>query len=384
VPRWVHVWAIVTVPVAFVLVAVGGLVTTYRAGMADPVWPTAPWYLFTVSWSEPKPGYFIEHTHRLAAWLIGVLTFILAVGIWLTERRSWARWAGLVGLLALLGSYLGFHQALWAQINCPTITVPMDLVAGIGVSLAAVLALSASGGRGSILRAAGVLTLVAVMIQGLLGGFRVRLNAWLGVDLAAFHGVFAHVVFCMLVGLAVATAPTRPWAAIPEEQRRRCWQLAAVLTLIAFMQLIFGALVRHNPTPITQRLHLIFAFAVVAHFVALLKYARSSPTAWRRLRGPLNLLSVLVVLQIVLGVEAWMGKFNTGILPELQRVTTGQVIIRTTHVLSGACILATAVVVALQSGRPAAISQDVPAADSQNIISAPEVVVGAHQLGGVS
>ena len=39
-----RVWAIITVVLAVVLLALGGFVTSFRVGMADPVWPTVPWY----------------------------------------------------------------------------------------------------------------------------------------------------------------------------------------------------------------------------------------------------------------------------------------------------------------------------------------------------
>src|SRR5947199_158364 len=48
----------------------------------------------------------------------------------------------------------------------------------------------------------GSAALAGVMVQGMLGGFRVRLNALFGTDLAVVHGCFAQVVFALLVGLA--------------------------------------------------------------------------------------------------------------------------------------------------------------------------------------
>jgi heme A synthase len=114
-----------------------------------------------------------------------------------------------------------------------------------------------------------------------------------------------------------------------------------VLIGIVLVQLVWGALVRHNPTPLTQRLHLITAFAVVAAAVWTIRTARSSATAWERLRRPCIILSTFLVLQILLGVEAWMGKFTSGVLPELQKITKELAIIRISHVLIGTGILAT-------------------------------------------
>ena len=54
VPRWLHAWAMLTAVVAGAAVTMGAVVTTFRVGMADPVWPTAPWYLFFISWREPS------------------------------------------------------------------------------------------------------------------------------------------------------------------------------------------------------------------------------------------------------------------------------------------------------------------------------------------
>jgi heme A synthase len=321
VPRWIHAWAILTVVATAILLALGGLVTTFRVGMADPVWPTTPWFLLFTSWSEPRPGFLIEHSHRLAGYVVGCLTIVLAYGMWTTARGR-LRWLGIFCLLA-------------------------------------------------------------VIAQGLLGGFRVVLNELAGTDLAAVHGVFAQLVFSLLVGAAVLSAAPSSLPEMADGDRRRCRRLAFMFAFLVFVQLIFGAMIRHNPSPIMQRLHLIFAFAVVSHFMALVKFARSAPDAWARLRRALTLLSILVVLQILLGVEAWMGKFATGVLPELQKVTRGQAAIRTAHVLTGTGILAIAIATILLTRSRSSISQDVAATDSQNNSSAPDVV-GAHQLGGVS
>ncbi len=86
VPRWLHIWAILTVIATALLLALGGLVTTFRVGMADPIWPTTPWFLFFTSWSEPRPGFLIEHSHRLAGYVVGCFTIVLTVGMLATAR----------------------------------------------------------------------------------------------------------------------------------------------------------------------------------------------------------------------------------------------------------------------------------------------------------
>ncbi len=90
VPRWLHAWAVLTAVVAAVLLALGAVVTTFRVGMADPVWPTYPWHLLLISWDEPSPGFVIEHTHRLAAYAAGFCVIVLAVGLWFAGPRRLA------------------------------------------------------------------------------------------------------------------------------------------------------------------------------------------------------------------------------------------------------------------------------------------------------
>src|SRR5713226_1325162 len=125
-PRWLHRWAVLTVCATFILLLLGAVVTTFRVGMADPIWPTYPWHLLLVSWEEPKPGFLIEHTHRLAGYIVGCCVIGLAVGLWRFDCR-------------------------------PTV------------------------------RRLGVIALLAVIFQGVLGGLRVKEDEWLGTELAIVH-----------------------------------------------------------------------------------------------------------------------------------------------------------------------------------------------------
>src|SRR5947209_2375922 len=207
--RWLHRWAVLTVCATFVLLLLGAVVTTFRVGMADPVWPTYPWHLLLISWDEPSPGFLIEHSHRLAGYVVGCCVIVLAAGLWRAAPRRWLRW---LGTAALLG----------------------------------------------------------VIAQGLLGGFRVKLNALVGTDLATVHGCFAQVVFALLVSLAVFTGPAwfaaAPAAkAAPASLRR--WSLYVVVLL--YLQIILGAVLRHTHAGVAQRGHLLLAFLVVAAVVWL-------------------------------------------------------------------------------------------------------------------
>jgi cytochrome c oxidase assembly protein subunit 15 len=281
-PRWLHAWSVLTAGATVALLALGAVVTTFQVGMADPVWPTVPWHLALIDWSEPNPGFVIEHSHRLAGYVVGCCVIVLTVGLWLTARRNWLKWLG-------------------------------------------------------------VAALAGVIVQGLFGGFRVVLHAWLGTNLAVIHGCFAQIVFSLLVSLAVLTS-TRFADSAPavEAPRVRLWSL--VLTALVFFQLIWGALLRHTGGALAQRMHLATAFAVVAAAVWFAHTALASPSARHLLGRTLILLGVLLTLQVLLGVESWLGKFAGVLPPELRKPAIGQAATRVAHVLVGSFILATAVV----------------------------------------
>lgn len=362
VPRWLHLWSIFTVAVTVGLLVLGQLVTSFRAGMADPIWPTEPWYLFVVGWQEPDRGYLIEHAHRIAGWGVGVAVSILALGLWWTDPRKSARWLGTIAMLVLLGAFGEFHRGLISQRDpAVSVVLPMRPLVMMGASLALLLGTAISGWnqRSMGLRLLGVVALVAVMIQGLLGGFRVRLDALFGPELAPVHGVFAQVVFCLLVAVAVLTAPFRQTEPIPESTRLVLRRLTRALVGLLFVQLIFGALVRHSPDSLNQRLHLLTAFVVVVAAVWLLRVALTDAASRSRMKVAGWLLTALLTVQVALGVEAWMGKFSlearrgrpiASYLPEAEPVTARQAAIRTAHTLVGTGVLATAVVLALQIG----------------------------------
>ena len=80
----------------------GGLVTSHQAGMSVPDWPNSWGYnMFTFPPSKWVGGILFEHTHRLAAAGVGLLTIILVVVAWVTDRRRWLRWTAVAVFLAV-------------------------------------------------------------------------------------------------------------------------------------------------------------------------------------------------------------------------------------------------------------------------------------------
>src|SRR5690349_12551144 len=100
---WLHRFAVLTAAATFCLIWVGGLVTSHGAGMAVPDWPTTYGYnMFFFPISKWVGGIFYEHSHRLVASGVGLLTVILAMWLWLREDRRWIRWLGGVALFLVV------------------------------------------------------------------------------------------------------------------------------------------------------------------------------------------------------------------------------------------------------------------------------------------
>jgi heme A synthase len=366
VPRWLHVWAVVTVVATLVLLAIGQLVTSFAAGMADPLWPTEPWYVFHTATPSEKTrfrsesSYFLEHSHRIAAFTVGGLVVVLALGLWGTEPRKVARWVAIGGVIVLLGGFGEFHREMMVQnkliqdgtLSKADIRLPVRgaSVALAGLAVALAVGLSGLRARGGILRLLGTLALAAVMVQGLLGGVRVLLNELIGPDLAKIHGIFAQIVLALLTTIAVLTARA-PDRRDPGARSFRSWAVA--LAALVFTQVVLGAFVRHDPTPLTQRLHMLTAFAVTGFALWFLRGAFADPGVRARMGVFGWGLALLLVLQVYLGVEAWMLKFGGGgPLSEAVKLTPHYVTMRTAHALVGSGLWAVSLILALRLWGP--------------------------------
>jgi heme a synthase len=234
VPRWLHGWAVLTAVAAFPLILSGGSVTTMKWGMADPVWPTPPWYMLLMDTVGRGIGFVIEHSHRQIGWLVGVLVVVLAVALWLREPRRWVRFLGLASLLA-------------------------------------------------------------VSSQGVLGGLRVVLNARYGNELAMIHGFTGQLVFTLLACVALVTS--RSWKeARPMESgdASRLHALTSVLTALLIVQLGLGVWLRHVGLGLEVHLPLGLGLLVLAVITA--RFARGRCEALKRTATCLHALVFIQVL----------------------------------------------------------------------------------------
>ncbi len=186
-PIWLHRVALLTVACIFPLIFMGGLVTSHHAGMSVPDWPNS--YGYNMFLFPPRlwiGGILYEHTHRLMATVVGIISILLTVVAWKSESRRWVRWLA----TAVLG---------------------------------------------------------AVIFQGVLGGLRVVL---VQLDLAIVHACFAQAFFCLAVLTALVTsrwwfnAPDRS-ASREGKNGRVLIAVAITAVLVVYAQLIIGAVMRH-------------------------------------------------------------------------------------------------------------------------------------------
>lgn len=217
----------------------------------------------------------------------------------------------------------------------------------IGLCVIILVALLFLQERRGWVRALGVLALLMVIGQGALGIFRIELNALLGKTLALIHGLFAPLVVAVLVSIAVLTSPTwfRPGPRSDENLRR--WSLIAVAVI--FGQLALGGLVRHKDFFLSARLHVLGAVgvALVTSWLTRLLWERS-----KRWTPGAVLLTLLVGLQLVFGVETWLRRFY---MPsewaQLEPLPMDLDPIRSLHYVTGAAIFATATSIAIYCRR---------------------------------
>lgn len=100
---WLNRFAWFTAFATLFLICSGGMVTSKGVGLAVPDWPTTFGYnMFLFPASKWIGGVFFEHTHRLIASLVGLLTIILALWLWFSESRRWVRNLGFVAVGAVI------------------------------------------------------------------------------------------------------------------------------------------------------------------------------------------------------------------------------------------------------------------------------------------
>jgi heme A synthase len=364
--RFARILSLITFAATLGLLVLGAVVTSFRVGMADPIWPTEPWRLALIDWREPDPGFIVEHVHRLAGFSVGALMSALALSIWFSESDRKIRWLGLASLAGLLVVFGWLHGVLIRQTKLlppgSPLSVPPAVAGALAVTLlAAFIATGLTAARQSVgwlVRVLSVALLVGVMLQGLLGGLRVHLNAMFGDALAATHGSFAQIVFGLLTlvtSLCWAGAGRRHEheyhypATPPAEPPGSLLRVAAIAAaMCVFLQIVAGAVLRHTMSPLGGRLHLIGAFAATVLLIA------SCHGLWRagRARPLVAFIAVALTAQIALGVESWLSRFGGGFAAApMQRITVGDAALRTAHAVTGYLLWSGSILLAVAAAK---------------------------------
>jgi heme a synthase len=297
--RALHRFALVLAFWTFLLIIAGALVTSNDAGLSVPDWPTSfgSWYKI------PKlvGGVKFEHTHRMIAQVAGLLTIILAIWAWRSEKRRWMR-------------ILGF--------------------AALGT----------------------------VIAQGILGGITVLY--YLPPAVSSAHAALAQTFFCLAVAIALFTGQKwveeQPRVEF-DHHRPSLFTLTLLSIFVLYVQLILGAMFRHHG--LSWWPHVVHA--VVVSFVLAWTAIRalSLYSHIEAVRRPAILMLSLVIAQLCLGFTAFLTRVSWGrdaVQPELPMVIS-----TVSHVAVGALLLASTVILAIQVWRhvPVSFEERVPHAE---------------------
>jgi cytochrome c oxidase assembly protein subunit 15 len=286
-PCWLHRLAGLTALATLALISVGALVTSTDSGMAFRDWPLSagrnlfsyPWFHDILLGAWKK---VVEHGHRLGGAAVGILTLALAFSLWARDPRR-----------------------------------PVKV---LGLAAAAL-----------------------VLLQGILGGFRVVLDDRI---LAFLHACAAHAFFALSAAIWVLTSPD--WlAAVPVRDPGACGHRVrcAVGAVLAYAQIALGAAVRQLGLPVGY--HLGMAAVLVVFLcgasLALLKAHAEVPA----LRRPATAVAGLVLAQSFFGLTAWYSLWSVS-HPRADLAAVSHTVI---HVATGALLLGAAVSQALKARR---------------------------------
>jgi heme a synthase len=281
-----HRFAVATAVATLLLIVAGGLVTSTESGLSVPDWP--------LSYGRLMPpmvgGVFYEHGHRMVATTVGILTIILAVWLSRREPRTWVRRLGYAAL-------------------------------------------------------------AAVVAQGVLGGLTVIFLLPTAVSVA--HACLAQTFFCLIVMVAVVTSPA--WREASKRRGDPAFRMGAVTVAAIFLQLLVGAVMRHTkaglaipdfPLAFGRVVPPMTSFPVAVHFAHRLGaivvagcVAGCVIQAFRSRRPGLRIFALLAVGLVAVQIAL-------GAITVLSRKA---VAVTTTHVATGALLLAVALTFTLAS-----------------------------------
>jgi cytochrome c oxidase assembly protein subunit 15 len=187
----------------------------------------------------------------------------------------------------------------------------------------------------SRLRWLGVAAVAVVVLQGVLGGLRVVL---LQANLAILHGCLAQAFFALIVAIASLSAGTP--APTPRALSSSTRTLTIATAAVVYLQIVFGALLTHAGRIDLHLAGALAVFVLAPVVTARLRRGGDPQAAWAA-----RALLILLGVQLVLGVGAFVGRFSSWPLPG--GAVTG-LALPVAHRLVGSLILGAAVVLALR------------------------------------
>ncbi len=281
--------------VTFLLLIAGALVTSNDAGLSVPDWPTS--YGSYIKFPQWVGGIRYEHSHRVVAEFVGLLTIVLAAWTWRVDRRPWMQQLGL---------------------------------AAVGT----------------------------VILQGILGGITVL--RFLPPAVSTAHAVTGQTFFCIVVTMALFSgrrSMEEPPRVVFDIRKPSLVALTQLSILVLYVQLILGGMFRHHGMSWWPHVLNAGVVAVVLTWTAV--RALSQYSEIEAVRRPAIILLSLMVAQLCLGFAAFITRVMWGrdaVQPEMPMIVS-----TVAHVAVGALLLATAVILAIQVWRyvPVAISEGV-------------------------
>lgn len=280
-----HRFAVFTASATFCLLIAGALVTSNDAGLSVPDWPTSYGSFYKLPpWTG---GIIYEHSHRMFAEFIGLLTIGIAVWTWRSDKRRWMKGLG----IAALGT---------------------------------------------------------IILQGILGGLTVLY--FLPPLVSSAHAAVGQTFFCIACCIALFTGrnwvqDSQP--AVLDEGRPRLLNLALLSIVVLYVQLLFGAMFRHHGLSWVPHVVNAPLVAIVLTWTAVVALTRFGKVD--AIRRPAVAILFLLTIQLCLGFLAFLTRVEWGrdaAQPEMPMIVS-----TVAHVAVGALLLASTYILTLQVWR---------------------------------
>ena len=279
---WLHRLAVLTAVTTFILICMGGLVTSTDSGLAVPDWPTTFGYnMFLYPLSKTVSGFLFSVEPNLQADLDrGNLSVELrkalekneisvSENIIISTEKQDNRWKITDKANERTYTLTKSGERLDVYVHGVLYEHSHRLIGSIVgfLTIALMVSIWARDAR-KWMKWLGVIALVAVIAQGVMGGLRVT-N--LSRVLAIIHACFAQAFFALTASIALFMS--RSWVQestkIETTNVSRLRNLSLITLGLIYIQFIFGAMLRHTGTRLDA--HLLFAGLVTIHIFLLVE-----------------------------------------------------------------------------------------------------------------